>query len=191
MNTLLILGTNIDSNYCYISAYDSTEHKYIQIKHDKKRTLKTESRMWNIFSWIKCELVEGNYFYKIKEGPIFVEQLNGKKGKRYLRSIDKSLDRFLSPHNRENMGMFFIDSIQDISKTSKGIEVVLSSRSKKYKYTIRDTKFLAYLIGEHREFIENKYRALDYINRKESDIYILLYKPYKNQLPYILGIHSL
>lgn len=191
MNTLLVLGVNIYSDYFDIFTYDVKENRYIFIRCGKEKNLEREKQIWNIFSLVECDLYENNCFANIKKSPIFLKQMETIEVKKYLRSIDRSLDKFLSPYSKDGLSMFSVDRVNDIINTSNKFEIEFYCKGKKYKFPTKDIKFSNYLTSDSFNFIENRKKAINYINKKENDIYMIIHKFYKNQLPYISVIHSI
>ena len=191
MNTLLVLGVNIYSDYFDIFTYDVEENRYIFIRHGKEKNSEIKKQIWNIFSLVECNLYENNCFANIKKSSIFLKQMETIEVKKYLRSIDRSLDKFLSLYSKDGLIMFSVDRVNDIINTPNKVEIEFYCKGKKYKFPIRDIKFLNYLTSDSSNFIENRKKAINYINRKENDIYMIIHKFYENQLPYISVIHSI
>ena len=109
MNTLLVLGVNIYPDYFDIFTYDVNENRYIFIKRGKEKISEREKQIWNIFSFVECDLYENNCYADVKNNLTFMEQMETVEAKKYLRSIDKSLDKFLSPYNKDGLAMFSVD----------------------------------------------------------------------------------
>lgn len=191
MNTLLVLGVNIYPDYFDIFTYDVNENRYIFIKRGKEKISEREKQIWNIFSFVECDLYENNCYADVKNNLTFMEQMETVEAKKYLRSIDKSLDKFLSPYNKDGLAMFSVDRVKDIINISNKFQIEFYCKGKKYKFPIKDIKFSNYLTSDSFNFIENRKKAINYINKKENDIYMIIHKFYKNQLPYISVIHSI
>lgn len=191
MNTLLILGINKHLDCFYIFAYDIDENKYILIRHEKEKLLGNEKDIWNLFNFVKCDLSNGNNIFQIRQGPVFIKQMETVESKKYFKSINRSLDKFLNPYNKDGITMFSVDKISNIINSSNGFQIEFYYRGRKYKFPLRDTKFLDYLTFNSPDFTENRSKAINYINRKENDIYMVVHQFNKKQLPYISVIHSI
>lgn len=191
MNTLLVLGVNNYPDYFDIFTYDVKENRYIFIRRGKEKISERERQIWNIFSLVKCDLYKNNCYADIKGDPVFIRQIEAIEAKKHLRTIDKSLDKFLSPYNKDGLAMFSVDMVNDIVKTPNEFKIEFINKGKKYKFQIKDTKFLDYLNEGSDGFIKNKNSTINYMNRKENDIYMVIHKFSKSATPYISVIHSI
>ncbi len=189
MDDLLVLGTNIQSkDHFLICAYNLNTNRYIIIRRNKNLLLKSEINIWNIFSKIKCKLYKYKYFYEVIGEPVLIEHIDTIEGKKYFKSMNSSIDKFLSHYNVEPIAMISVDKVLDIIKDYHNYKTIFYIRGKKYTFYLKDQKILSYFRNHDEDYDNCKSKLLAYMNSKSNDTYIIIHK---DKRPYIFGLHSI
>ncbi|HHV39303.1 MAG TPA: hypothetical protein GXX70_07435 [Tepidimicrobium sp.] len=185
MNTLLVLGVNDGLQHFYIAAYDMDDHKYVVIRGTK------DKHTWDMFSVVKCKLVDRKHFYDIKDEPVFTEQMGRLSLKEYLKDIKGSMIDFMLPNSNEILTMVSVDRIEDIVEDGSYVGILLISGDKTYQFKVADRIWLQNWEKEEGLFKNGKDKGIANMNRKDRDVYVVVYRAHLNKRPYIIAIHSL
>lgn len=162
------------------------DDRYMIIRHEEGKDICKK------ISLVKCHLTDKRHFYEVNGGITFIRQVDGDQLKEYLRKIKRPMSGFISPKNKEVVAMVSVDKVDDIIDNDMDYQGILFvSDGKTYQFRVVVEEWRRFFKTIRDKFHNNKREAIKNMNKKDKDLYLIVYKSKQNKRPYILFIHMI